>query len=70
MRFQPPTALTVEAVCIVIQYGVERRWTLMVVSAVDILLYRCRDEVSPHVALAAPRGVSCGHGLHTQCEEC
>ena len=47
MRFQPPLTLTVEAVFIVIQYGVEGRWRLIVLSAVDILLCRCRDEVSP-----------------------
>lgn len=65
MRFQPPRTLTVEAVFIVIQYGVEGRWTHMVVSAVDMLLYRCRDEVSPLQPTFAPRGVSCGHGLHS-----
>lgn len=53
MRFQPPATLTVEAVFIVIQYGVETRWTRMVLSAVDILLCRCRDEVSPRRAFSA-----------------
>lgn len=70
MRFQSPAALTVEAVFIAIQYGVEARWNLTTVSVVDILLYRCRDEVSPLQPTFAPRGVSCGHGLHTQVEEC
>ena len=65
MRFQPLWALTVEAVCVVIPFGVETSIGDVVLSAVDMLSYCSRDEVSPLQPMLAPRGVSCGHGLHS-----
>lgn len=65
MRFQPLWALTVEAVCVVIPFGVETRIGDVVSSTVGMLSYCSRGEVSPLQPTFAPRGVSCGHGLHS-----
>ena len=70
MRFQPPTALTVEAVCIVIQYGVEGRWNLVVLSTVDTVLYHCGERVPPSVPVVLREEVMTGMFCHSQCEEC
>ena len=64
MRFQPLWALTVEAVCVVIPFGVEGRWRLIVLSAVDILLYRRVESVSPRRAFSARWWADWGTLLH------
>lgn len=69
VRFQPLRALTVETVFIVIPFGVERRWTHVVLSAVGMSSHCSRDGVSPLQPAFAPRGVSCGHVLPSRCEE-
>lgn len=64
MRFQPPDSAKTRDGCIVLQYGVEGRWTHMVVSAVDILLYRRVESVSPLQAFSARWWADWGALLH------
>lgn len=70
MRFQSPAALTVEAVFIAIQYGVEARWNLVVLSTVDTVLYHCGERVPPSVPVVLREEVMAGMFCHSQCEEC
>lgn len=69
MRFQPPGALSERVWCIVVSFGVETRWSLVVSSTVGMLSHCSRDEVSPSVLVVLREEAPTGMFLHGRCEE-